>query len=137
MIVLDTNVMSETMRRTPMGRILDWIEANDSAICLSTVAIAEIAYGIFKIAPQERSPRWEHRLNEWRQRYGERTFSFDDEAADLYGRIMGRATLAGRSIEPIDGMIAATALRHGAALATRNVAHFQIDGLTVIDPWAA
>lgn len=35
-----------------------------------------------------------------------------------------------------DAMIAATALRHGAALATRNVKDFAVDGLIVIDPWA-
>jgi predicted nucleic acid-binding protein len=34
-----------------------------------------------------------------------------------------------------DALIAATALVHGMAMATGNVNHFQLRGLTVVDPW--
>lgn len=135
MILLDANVLSETMRPDPAERILAWIEAHDAELCLSAIVIAELVYGTFKVRPDQRSPRWEKRLTGWRRRFRHRTFAFDGEAADIYGRIMGRAKLAGRPMEPADGMIAATALRHRAAVATRNVSHFRIDGLTVVDPW--
>lgn len=108
---------------------------HDGELALSTVVIAEIAYGIEKVRPDERAPRLERTLNSFRRRFAGRIFSFDEEAALLYGRLMGRAKLKGRMMEAPDGMIAAIALKHGATLATRNVAHFQVDGLQVIDPW--
>jgi toxin FitB len=35
----------------------------------------------------------------------------------------------------LDALIAATALVHGMTVVTRNVAHFQPTGVTVINPW--
>ena len=35
-----------------------------------------------------------------------------------------------------DALIAATALVHGMAVVTRNVAEFKPTGVTVVDPWA-
>jgi tRNA(fMet)-specific endonuclease VapC len=54
-----------------------------------------------------------------------------DRAADVWGELRR----SGQPIGDIDPIIAATALHHGLALATRNVAHFRrIPGLT-IDDW--
>jgi tRNA(fMet)-specific endonuclease VapC len=51
-------------------------------------------------------------------------------AADLWATLKQ----AGQPISEIDYFIAATALRHGLAVATRNVAHFgRVPGLTVED----
>ncbi len=135
MIFLDTNVLSETMRPRPDPGVTAWIVRNGPDLKASTIAFAEIAYGIQRVRASERSPRWAIALDAWRQQLGPNVHPFDDESADIYGRIMGEAKLAGRPIEPVDGMIAATTLRHGAALATRNTAHFRIAGLTLVNPW--
>jgi predicted nucleic acid-binding protein len=37
----------------------------------------------------------------------------------------------------IEGLLAATAVRHGLALATRNTADFAGTGATRLDPWSA
>ncbi len=135
MIFLDTNVLSETMRLKPNADVLRWIENHDPMLCLSTMVIAETAFGIFKVKPDQRSPRWIRRLDEWRGRLPDRIFSFDQESADIYGKLMGEASLRGVPIDVADGMIAAIALRHKAALATRNTTHFDIPGLKLVNPW--
>jgi predicted nucleic acid-binding protein len=135
MIFLDTNVISETMRLQPDAGVVDWIEMHDSMLCLSTIVIAETAFGIFKVRPEQRSPRWVRRLAEWSDRLSSNIYSFDEASAEIYGKVMGTARLQGRAIDTADGMIAAIALRHNAALATRNTAHFQIPGLKLINPW--
>jgi predicted nucleic acid-binding protein len=67
-----------------------------------------------------------------------RCLPFDAAAARLYGRIVAARTRAGRPISAEDAQIAATALSHGHALATRNVADFVgIEGLEVVNPWQA
>jgi predicted nucleic acid-binding protein len=47
MIILDTNVLSETLRRTPSTRVLEWM-CSEPASALFTTAIteSELLYGI-------------------------------------------------------------------------------------------
>lgn len=136
MIFLDTNVVAEATRAKPHLKVMNWLIANDAELALSTVVIAEIAYGIERVRPDQRALRLDQALDALRERFAGRIYGFDVESALLYGRIMGRAKLKGRMMEVPDGMIAAIALRHGAVLATRNAGHFLIDGLTHINPWS-
>lgn len=136
MIFLDTNVLAESMRRAPEPQVIDWLIRNDSEAALSIVVIAEIIFGIEKIHNDQRSPRLWTLLQDHRLRFRDRIFDFGEEDAVICGRIMGEASRTGRTMDMPDAMIAATALRHGAALATRNVKDFAVDGLIVIDPWA-
>lgn len=46
MIFVDTNVISETLRKTPDAAVMAWLARNDAELALPTVAIAEIAFGI-------------------------------------------------------------------------------------------
>ena len=64
-----------------------------------------------------------------------RVLSFERDAAWHYADIMSVRRRAGRRIEPVDTMIAATARANGASLATRNIAHFQECGIVLHDPW--
>ena len=59
MIFLDTNVVSETLRKAPNKAVIAWLVRHDAELALSTVTIAEIAYGIQKIKPDQRADRLE------------------------------------------------------------------------------
>jgi predicted nucleic acid-binding protein len=135
MIFLDTNVISETMRPRPDGTVLRWIENNGPSLHISTIVLAEILFGINKVRASERSGRWQEVIARWRSQLGRRIHAFDEDSADVYGQFMGEAKLRGGPIDIADGMIAAIALRHNAALATRNTTHFQIPGLKLVNPW--
>lgn len=136
MIFIDTNVMSESFRKVPDPAVMAWLMRFDVEIALSTIVIGEIAYGIAKIREDERAPRLSAALEAWRSRFAGRIFAFDEEAALTYGEIMGGAARRGRQMTAPDGMIAAIALARGGPLATRNTAHFEGCGVTLIDPWA-
>jgi predicted nucleic acid-binding protein len=136
LIFIDTNVMSESFRKAPDPAVMAWLMRFDIEIALSTIVIGEIAYGIAKIREDERAPRLSAALEAWRSRFAGRIFAFDEEAALTYGEIMGGAARRGRQMTAPDGMIAAIALARGGRLATRNTAHFEGCGLTLIDPWA-
>lgn len=135
MIFLDTNVVSETFRKLPDDAVISWLGRYDAEIALSTVAIAEIAFGIQKILPDQRAARLEQRLSEWRRRFADRIFGLTEEAALAYGEIMGIAQRQGRPMSTADGMIAAIASVNGGRLATRNLTDFQTTGLELISPW--
>lgn len=69
MIFLDTNVLSETLRKDPNEAVIAWLVRFDSELALPTVTIAEIAFGIQKIRPDQRAERLEQGLTEWRRRF--------------------------------------------------------------------
>ena len=135
MIFLDTNVVSETLRKSPDAAVLAWLEKHDAELALSAVVIGELAFGIEKIRPDQRAIRLSDGLEEWRKRFAGRIFGLTEEAALLYGDIMGRAVRKGRPMSAPDGMIAAIAAVHDCALATRNTSDFQDAGIALIDPW--
>lgn len=135
MIFLDTNVVSETLRLQPDSQVLQWLERHDAELALGTVVIAEMAFGISKIRPDERAARLAAGLDAWRQRFAGRVYAFTEEAALAYGEIMGQAARSGRPMSAQDGMIAAIALVHDAPLATRNTDDFVIAGIALLDPW--
>jgi hypothetical protein len=68
LIFLDTNVISETLRKTPNPAVIAWLVRYDAELALPTVTIAEIAFGIGKIRPDQRAARLEQGLASWRHR---------------------------------------------------------------------
>lgn len=135
MIFLDTNVISETFRKTPDDAVIAWLVRHDAELALPTVTIAEIAFGIQKIKPGQRTERLERGLSDWRQRFADRIFGLTEEAALVYGHIMGEATRHGQPMSAPDGMIAAIARVNSGRLATRNLNDFALTGLELISPW--
>jgi predicted nucleic acid-binding protein len=135
LIFLDTNVISESLKKTPDESVIAWLVRNDAELALPTVAIAEIAFGIERIRPDERAARLEQGLSDWRSRFADRVFGLTEEAALAYGNIMGSAKLQGRAMSVPDGMIAAIAKVNGGRLATRNLSDFSTTGLDLISPW--
>lgn len=136
MILLDTNVIAETMRPAPEPRVLAWLERHQGDLATTAVGLSELSYGIARIRPEQRAIRLQINLDAWVERLSGRIYAFDENAALICGEIRGLAARLGRPLAIVDAMIAATALRHEAALATRNVRDFDVPDLVVIDPWA-
>ncbi|HLC09015.1 MAG TPA: type II toxin-antitoxin system VapC family toxin [Methyloceanibacter sp.] len=139
MIVLDTNVISETMRRAPNAAVIDWLDNQPrSDLYLCAPGLAEVCYGIARL---EESQRKLGLLRSYHQIIAEkfegRILPFDTQAAEAYGELVAKLESDGRAIDVIDAMIAAIALSNAAALATRNMAHFTRTGLTLVDPFGA
>ena len=58
MFFVDTNAVSETLRLNPADAVLAWFERHDAELALSSVVIAELAFGIEKIRPDQRALQW-------------------------------------------------------------------------------
>jgi toxin FitB len=135
--LLDTNVVSETVRLRPDPRVTEWIARQpNSALFLSVLTIGELRRG-FTIAPDpERRARLERWLENDVLRWFEgRILPVTQVIAQRWGVIDGTCQLRGTTANTADGLIAATALEHGLTVATRNVKDFSLFGVPFLNPW--
>jgi len=139
MIVLDTNVVSEPLKRAADPAVLSWLDQQDiETLFLTTISLAELRYGVSAL-PEGRRKDGLRAALEGRiiDLFGPRILSFDLAAADAYALIRARAKTAGKAIAAADGYIAATAAARGFMVATRDTAPFEGAGVPVINPWVA
>lgn len=137
MIVLDTNVISELMRREPDERVMAWIgEQPIAGVFTTTLTQAEIFYGL-ALLPEGR--RRDDLLAAARPMFevdlAGRVLPFDTDAVQAYPDIAAGRRKSGQPISQIDAQIAAIVRSRGAGLATRNVADFVDCGIMVVNPW--
>ncbi|HYY88056.1 MAG TPA: type II toxin-antitoxin system VapC family toxin [Chloroflexota bacterium] len=135
MIVVDTNVVSELMRPSPSAVVVGWMRRNDSQLYTTSITLAEIRYGIERLADGRRKELLRSTAEEVFADFTERVLPFDAEAAVAYATIVSDRDRAGRPIDGFDAQIASICRAHRAALATRNAKDFQDTGIDVIDPW--
>lgn len=137
MILLDTNVVSEPMQVTPNAGVVAWLD--DQAVetlFLSAITVAELRFGVAVLPEGKRKEGLRLRLEETLlPLFGDRILPFDLEASAAFARLMAAARARGEAIGKADGLIAATAVAHGLAVATRDAAPFRAAGVTVINPW--
>jgi predicted nucleic acid-binding protein len=139
MVVLDTNVLSELMRPRPAPAVEIWVAAQPSASLFTTaVTQAEVLLGLALLPPgRRRSGLLAAADAIFEVDLAGRVLSFDSAAAREFAVIAASGRQAGRPIAQADAQIASIARSRGAALATRNVADFEVCGVRVIDPWHA
>lgn len=138
MILVDTNVISEPLRPSPVVRVVDWIDAQPiETLYLSAITVAELRFGVASLPAGRRRIALRDSL-ETRvlPMFAGRVLPFDLAASQAYGELMARAREAGLAIGASDGYIAATAAANGMVVATRDTAPFQAAKVPFIDPWA-
>jgi len=132
--LLDTNILSETIRRAPNKFVLTWLEKiPGEALFVSVLTLGEIRKGVEAVEDKKRREKlrlWlEHELPAW---FEGRVLPVDIAVADRWGRILAEV---GRPVPTIDSLLAATALHHELRLVTRNARDFEYPGLEVINPF--
>jgi len=134
--LLDTNVVPELMKPRPNPGLAGWLEATDEdRIFLSVVSIAEIRYGVERMAAGRRRSRLEQWLrDELPLRFEGRILNVDAVVADNWGRTVSRNEAVGRPIQAMDALLSATAETHRMTLVTRNVSDFSLLK-AVFNPW--
>ena len=124
--VVDTNVVSYIMQRSPLGLLYEALIA-ESPACISVVTLEERYYGAEKA-------KWGTR------RRGELEAFISDylllptnvEMAQISGRIRAERARKGRPLSRPDAWIAATALWHGLPVVSHDGDFEDIVGLQVV-----
>ena len=136
MILLDTNVVSESMKPEPHPSVRDWLDAQAAeTLFLSSVTIAELLFSIGALPRGKRKARLASALDGVLDLFTARILPFDTAAARRYAELAVKARAAGKGFPTPDGYIAAIAAAHAFAVASRDTSAFNAAGLTIIDPW--
>ena len=137
--LLDTNCISEIVRLKPEPRVMDWMEAVDEALLyLSVLTLGEIRKGLAGLPHSKRRTRLETWLEvELQARFSGRILAIDGAVADRWGLLAADAKRKGKALSTIDGLLAATALRHNLTIVSRNISDLANTRVPVLNPWEA
>jgi predicted nucleic acid-binding protein len=136
--LLDTNVISETIKSRPSDSVIFWIARQlPDDMAVSIITLAEIQGGIRSATDSSRRDQ----LMRWLETNIEPKFA--DRALPLTSEVLidwlrlSRALAAERIVRrAADLLLASTARVHGLTVVTRNVRHFANTGVVVYDPWS-
>jgi len=137
MIVLDTNVLSALMRKSPEAIVVAWLDRQPAeSVWITSITLFEARLGLALLPKGRRQRVLEAafgRLLE--QDLENRVLDFDSAAATEAASLAAERQKAGRPVDMRDTQIAGIALARRATLATRNVRHFADLKVPVVDPW--
>jgi len=135
-ILLDTCVLSELRKEQCHPGVYRSVEkAADEELFVSVITIGEIAKGVSLLGKGRRKSELQEWLQTIKQDYSDRILQIDLETVQIWGELTARAQKAGKTVAASDGLIAATALRHGLHVMTRNVNDFIPAGVLLTNPW--
>ena len=100
----------------------------DDELYLSTLILGEVARGVALLSDS----RKKRALNSWltalESQFTDHILPVDHATAHLWGEISARVQQAGLVLSVVDGLLAATALRHGLHVMTRKTTYFVATG---------
>lgn len=134
--LIDTNVVSETVRPRPNLKVLNWIAAQDkSRLNLSAVTIGEVRRGIERLQSGSKKAHLQNWLEELRLKFSGRILPLTEETFSIWGKMFVGFEAKGLVRPLLDSLLEATALEHDLILVTRNVKNFQGSSVTILNPW--
>ena len=135
-VLLDTCILAEIRKAEGTPPVKEFVNILPAAkLFLSVITIGEISKGIALLPDGAKKRSLAVWLIGLSHQYEERVLALDQEAAQIWGELTAAGQIKGVIIPAADGLIAATALRHGLHVATRNTAHFEAAGAMVVNPW--
>ena len=132
--LLDTNVVSETIKPRPNRGAMQWMrDADSSQCCLSVLTIAEIRRGV-ALLTEKNATKKARELDSWlttvQEEYIDRILDITMAVAYTWAYLPGKRTT-------FDSMIAATAATFDLTVVTRNVIDFEALGVRYLNPFTS
>jgi predicted nucleic acid-binding protein len=137
LIILDTNVVSEPLKRDPSAAVLEWLDRQSPAtLYLTTISQAELLAGVLALPAGKRRTELQRVVNnELVSLFANRILPFGVSSAAAYAEVVTAANAAGNPIDFADAAIGAIAVEHNFILATRNERDFKGTSVKILNPW--
>lgn len=137
--LLDTNVISELRRPRPQPAVVAFVAAQPlERLYLSTVTLAEVRYGIERVADAGRRTE----LSDWldlrvRPMFSQRVLAVSEDVMLKWRLLVEDGRRNGHTYSQPDLIIAATALQHGLTVVSRDTSDYERAGVPLVNPWAS
>jgi predicted nucleic acid-binding protein len=137
MIVLDTNVVSEVLKRLPAPQVVDWMTDLDGDVAITSITLAELWAGVRRLPEGRRKNALGAAVDRTLAPYRGTgaILAFEERAAEQYAEVLKLREDAGLPVSTADAQIAAICRVHGATCATRNTKDFAGTGVGLVNPW--
>jgi len=131
--LVDANLLSEPTKQAADGRVVTWLNANESNLIVDSIIVGELRIGILAL-PRGRKRA---RLEQWYETVVETIdcIAWDATISQRWAALVVELKRKGEIVPLLDGMIAATALQHDLIVATRNTRDFEKTGVKTFNPF--
>ena len=135
--LLDTNILSELRRPKPEPKVLAFIAARAlDSLYVSTVTFAEIRFGIEIVHDATRRAE----LHDWlmhkvRPMFEQRVLPITEDVMFKWRLLLEDGRKAGHTFSQPDLIIAATGLRNGLTIVSRDTTDYEMASAPVMNPW--
>jgi predicted nucleic acid-binding protein len=135
--LLDTNILSELRRPKPEPRVTAFVASQPlESLYVSAVTLAEIRFGIEALA----NPNRRSELNDWlthqvRPMFETRVLQVSEDVMFKWRLLVEEGRKVGHTFSQPDLIIAATALRHGLTVVSRDSADYLKARVPLYNPW--
>ena len=135
--LLDTNIISELISKTPDKRVTDFLLSIDEHnLYLSVITIGEIKSGIEKLNDGQKKDKLLHWLeNDLLARFNHRIIPIDTEIMLEWGTTQSMLKKIGKPLPIMDSLIGVTVKVRQMTLLTRNGKDFQNLEIAIINPF--
>ena len=128
--LVDTNIISEVMKKSPDSHVLEWFSKIEK-IYFSVITVEEVFFGLSRKKLVQKLA--------WFQQFSEdkaTILDINESTSRWSGERRGELSAEGKIVTMADSLIAATAHDQGLILATRNTKDFQYFGIALLNPFS-
>lgn len=135
--LLDTCILSESIKKIPNKNVLHWLDQiPENQLYLSVITLGELFKGIQKLPRSAKRTRLAHWVEEdLKDRFLGKILPLDLKVMQTWGTLVGELENQGRLLPTLDSLIAATAATHKMTVVTRNVQDMIPSGIPTLNPW--
>jgi len=131
--LVDANVLSEPTKPIPDLRVVAWLRRHEQDVAVDPIIIGEMRFGILLLPRGKKRTALERWFDAGIRRL--QCLPWDVDTGLRWAELLARLRATGKSMPIKDSLIAATALVHDLAVATRNSADFEKAGVRIVDPF--
>jgi predicted nucleic acid-binding protein len=132
--LVDANVLSEPTRAAPNQAVVGWLRRHERDIVVDPIILGEVRFGILLLPKGKRRTRLERWFDAGVRRL--HCLAWEAETGLRWAELLASLRRSGRAMTIKDSLIAATALVHDLAVATRNHTDFEKARVKIVDPFA-